>query len=167
MKKFFPVLSRDKASSSASQEPSNTRHPSEPQNEVTPNSANEGIQVVDYNLLETDPGLRSPISSYHPNIQDEVRKAYLKKGRYKPSNFVYPWSDHGRQRRRFCKNWFNLYDWIEYSESKDLAFCLPCFLFKNYICLKVVGITLWEMVFVNGRILEDWLIKLLISKILM
>jgi hypothetical protein len=122
MKKFFPVLSRDKASSSASQEPSNTRHPSEPQNEVTPNSANEGIQVVDYNLLETDPGLRSPISSYHPNIQDEVRKAYLKKGRYKPSNFVYPWSDHGRQRRRFCKNWFNLYDWIEYSESKDLAF---------------------------------------------
>jgi hypothetical protein len=112
MKKFFPVLSRDKASSSASQEPSNTRHPSEPQNEVTPNSANEGIQVVDYNLLETDPGLRSPISSYHPNIQDEVRKAYLKKGRYKPSNFVYPWSDHGRQRRRFCKNWFNLYDWI-------------------------------------------------------
>ena len=47
------------------------------------------------------------------------------------SNFVYPWSDHGRQRRRFYKNLFNLCDWIEYGESKDLAFCLSCFLFKN------------------------------------
>jgi hypothetical protein len=61
MKKFFPVLSRDKASSSTNQEPSNTQHPSEPQSEVTPNSANEGIQVVDYKFSETDPGLRSPI----------------------------------------------------------------------------------------------------------
>jgi len=47
------------------------------------------------------------------------------------SNLVYPWSDHGKQRCRFCKNWFNFYDWIEYSESKDLTFCLSCFLFKN------------------------------------
>jgi hypothetical protein len=89
---------------------------------------NEGIKVVDYELLETDPGIRPPISSYHPDIQDEVRKAYLKiRGHQPPNNFVYPWSDFGGTRRRFNKNWFNLYDWLEYSESKDLAFCLPWF----------------------------------------
>ncbi|XP_024642232.2 zinc finger MYM-type protein 1-like [Medicago truncatula] len=118
MKKFFPVLSRDKASSSTT--------------DIAPNSTNEGVKVVDYKLLETDPGIRPPISSYHPDIQDEVRKAYLKIRRHQPpSNFVYPWSDFRGTRRRFNKNWFNLYDWLEYSESKNLAFCLPCFLFKN------------------------------------
>ncbi|RCW19135.1 hypothetical protein GLYMA_12G115000v4 [Glycine max] len=107
MKKFFPVLSRDKSTSSS-------------------------IKVVDYELLETDPGIRPPISNYHPDIQNEVSKAYLKIGCHQPPhNFVYPWSLKGNQRRRFGKNWFDLYDWIDYSESKDLAFCLPCFLFKN------------------------------------
>jgi hypothetical protein len=168
MMKLFPVFSIVKAISLANQEASNTRHPSETKPQVIPNSTTESLKVIDYEVLKTDPGIKPSISSYHPNIQDKVRKAYLKIGPHQPSsNFIYPWSDHGKQRRRFCKNWFNLYNWIEYSESKDLAFCLPCFLFKNYICLKVVGITLWEMVFVNGRILEDWLIKLLISKILM
>ncbi|KRH65473.1 hypothetical protein GLYMA_03G038400v4, partial [Glycine max] len=120
MKKFFPVFSRDKSTSSVNLEASETQHPS------------ESIKVVDYELLETDPGIRPPISSYHPDIQNEVRKAYLKIGRHQPPhNFVYPWSLKGNQRRRFCKNWFDLYDWIDYSESKDLAFCLPCFLFKN------------------------------------
>jgi hypothetical protein len=93
MKKFFPVLSRDKASSSANVEAMETQHP------------NEGIEIVDYELLETDPGIRPPISSYHPNIQNEVRKAYLKIGPHKPPhNFVYPWSVQGKQRRRFCKH---------------------------------------------------------------
>ncbi|XP_058739937.1 uncharacterized protein LOC131612140 [Vicia villosa] len=114
MKKFFPVLSRDKATSSTNVE------------------ASESIKVVDYELLETDPGIRPPISSYHPDIQNEVRKAYLKIVRHQPPhNFVYPWSIQGKQKRRFCKNRFDLYDWIDYSESKDLVFCLPCFLFKN------------------------------------
>ncbi|KAH1262735.1 Zinc finger MYM-type protein 1 [Glycine max] len=120
MKKFFPALSRDKATSSINLEASETQHPS------------ESIKVVDYELLETDPGIRPPISSYHPDIQNEVRKTYLKIGRHQPPhNFIYPWSLIGNQRRRFGKNWFNLYNWIDYSESKDLAFCLPCFLFKN------------------------------------
>jgi len=69
MKKFFHVLSKDKASSSANHEPSNTRHPIEPQPEVIPNSTNEGIKVVDYEMLDTNLGLRPSISSYHPDIQ--------------------------------------------------------------------------------------------------
>ncbi|XP_057428022.1 uncharacterized protein LOC130721274 [Lotus japonicus] len=119
MKKFFPVLSRDKTTSSSA-------------NLDASETPSEGIKIVDYELLETDPGIRPPISSYHPNIQNEVRKAYLKIGRHQPpDNFLYPWTYQGNKRRRFCKNWFDWYDWIDYSESKDLAFCLPCFLFKN------------------------------------
>jgi hypothetical protein len=80
MEKFFPVLSKDKATSSANVESSETQHPS------------ESIKVVDYELLETDPGIRLPISSYHPDIQNEVRKAYLKIGHHKLlHNFVYSW----------------------------------------------------------------------------
>ncbi|CAI8583616.1 unnamed protein product [Vicia faba] len=62
MKKFFHVLSRDKATSSINLEASETQHPS------------ESIKVVDYELLETDPGIRPPISSYHHDIQNEVIK---------------------------------------------------------------------------------------------
>jgi len=40
------VISRDKASSSANQEPSNIRHPSEPQHEVIPNSTNEVFKLL-------------------------------------------------------------------------------------------------------------------------
>ncbi|KAH1195850.1 Zinc finger MYM-type protein 1 [Glycine max] len=59
MKKFFPILSRDKATSSVNLEASETQHPS------------ESIKVVDYELLETYPGIRPLISSYHPGIQNE------------------------------------------------------------------------------------------------
>ncbi|KAG5094901.1 hypothetical protein JHK84_050489 [Glycine max] len=55
-------LERDKATSSVNLEASETQNPS------------EIIKVVDYELLETDPGIRPPISSYHPDIQNEVIK---------------------------------------------------------------------------------------------
>ncbi|CAK8579330.1 unnamed protein product [Lathyrus sativus] len=90
MKNFFLVLSRDKATSLANLEASETQHPS------------KSIKVVDYELLETDSGIRPLILSYHPDIQNEVRKAYLNIGRHQaPQNFVYPWSAQGKQRRRF------------------------------------------------------------------
>jgi hypothetical protein len=50
MKKFFPILSRDKTTYSTNLEPLETQHPS------------ERIKVVDYKLLETDPKIRPPIS---------------------------------------------------------------------------------------------------------
>ncbi|AES70796.1 hypothetical protein MTR_3g062480 [Medicago truncatula] len=50
MKKFFHVLSRDKASSSTT--------------DIAPNSTNEGVKVVDYKLLETDPGIRPSKKCY-------------------------------------------------------------------------------------------------------
>ena len=32
---------------------------------------------VDLNDLPSDPGLREKISSYHPNDQDNIRRAYI------------------------------------------------------------------------------------------
>lgn len=65
MKKIFLVLSRDKATSSANLEASETQHQS------------ESIKVVNYDLLETNSGIKHSISSYHPDIQNEVGEAYL------------------------------------------------------------------------------------------
>ncbi|CAL5203786.1 unnamed protein product [Lathyrus oleraceus] len=88
MKKFFHVLSRDKTTSSENLEVSETQRPS------------ESIKVVDSELLETDPGIRPPISSYYPDIQNEIRKTYLNIGRHQPPHhFVYPWYVQGKQRR--------------------------------------------------------------------
>ena len=33
--------------------------------------------------------------------------------------------------RRFIPQWFDEFDWLEYSISKDAAFCLYCYLFKT------------------------------------
>lgn len=79
--------------------------------------------------LERDPGLRRQISEYHANQQDEIRRAYLQLGPYQII-MDYPWSD-AIHRRRFQESWFKVYNWLEYSPSKDAAFCLPCFLFFN------------------------------------
>jgi len=81
--------------------------------------------------LKIDPSRRPAISSYHPDLQDDVRKTYLKKGPHQPFNFYLPWTYFGRQRRRFGKHWFGLHSWLEYSESSDSGYCLSCFLFKN------------------------------------
>jgi len=35
------------------------------------------------------------------------------------------------QWRSFQKTWFDEFDWLEYSESKDAVFCLYCYLFFN------------------------------------
>ena len=37
-----------------------------------------------------------------------------------------------KSHRRFQDSWFKLFpEWLEYSPSKDIAFCLPCYLFKK------------------------------------
>ena len=73
-----------------------------------------------------DPALRRQIASYAPDFQDQVRRAYILKGPTQPIvNF--PRVDG----RKFSRSWFQRYNWIEYSVSKDAAFCFYCFLFKN------------------------------------
>lgn len=33
--------------------------------------------------------------------------------------------------RSFQGEWFKKFDWLEYSQSKDVAYCFHCFLFKS------------------------------------
>uniref|UniRef100_A0A2N9GIB5 TTF-type domain-containing protein n=1 Tax=Fagus sylvatica TaxID=28930 RepID=A0A2N9GIB5_FAGSY len=60
---------------------------------------------VDLNNLPSDPGLREPISSYHPNDQDNIRRAYIQKGpcQIVPANL--PQTKIGGSMRRFNPDW--------------------------------------------------------------
>ena len=84
---------------------------------------------IDITSLERDPGLRPQICKFPINLQDEIRRAYIKAGPYQPV-LDYPFKESGNQRRRFNVLWFDAHkNWLEYSPSKDAVYCLPCYLF--------------------------------------
>ncbi|CAN1148508.1 hypothetical protein LINPERHAP2_LOCUS16517 [Linum perenne] len=87
--------------------------------------------VLDENSLEADPGLRQKISSFHPNVQDEVRRGYLQRGSCQPRNHTFPFTNICGRNRRFNPAWFDEFDWLEYSNQKNAAYCLKCYLFRN------------------------------------
>jgi len=80
----------------------------------------------DPNEIVCDPALRKQIYEYAPEIQDQVRRAYILKGPSQPTNIL---KDPGS--RGFSVGWYKKYNWLEYSESKDVGYCLYCFLFKQ------------------------------------
>ncbi|GMI80090.1 hypothetical protein like AT1G19260 [Hibiscus trionum] len=88
-------------------------------------------ETFDASTIERDPGLRNSIWDFPPNQRDEVRRAYIGKGPYQPipSNDPKYVDKYGR---RFLSSWYKLFpDWLEYSPTKDAAYCLPCFLFSK------------------------------------
>lgn len=86
------------------------------------------ITTFDSNVhIISDPGLRIPIASFHPNIRDDVKRAYLLKGPTQPKGYSFPHSNF----RAFRAQWFDDYDWLEYSVSKDAAYWFYCFLFRK------------------------------------
>jgi hypothetical protein len=92
------------------------------------------VESFDISTLQRDPGLRPQIWEYPINQRDEIRCAYLKLGphRFIPSSSSgYPVSGIEKNRRRFQSSWYKMFDWLEYSEVKDAAYCLPCFLFAK------------------------------------
>ena len=58
-------------------------------------------------------------------VNDDNRAFLIQCGPIRPS-IDFPQTDQGRKKYRFSKNWYNEYDWIEYSLSKDAAFCFSC-----------------------------------------
>ena len=86
---------------------------------------------VDISSLERDPGLHLPIWSYPINERDNVRKAHIKLKACQPKLENYPETLGKIQKRRFKYSWFEDFPWFKYSESKDKAFCFPCFLFNK------------------------------------
>ncbi|CAL2256046.1 unnamed protein product [Prunus armeniaca] len=88
------------------------------------------LQDILANLI-VDPGLRPQMLDYDPNIRDEVRRAYLQNGPCQPKDHTFPQTDLSGYDRCFNVKWFDEFDWLEYSISKDTAFCLYCSLFKS------------------------------------
>ncbi|XP_058758385.1 uncharacterized protein LOC131631618 [Vicia villosa] len=94
--------------------------------ETPPNVANE----FNPNEIVRDLGCRKKIHEYATDIQDQVRRAYILKGPTQPDLAIFPRTQSVKSSRAFCKAWYKNYTWIEYSESKDAAYCFYCFLVK-------------------------------------
>nr|XP_045087197.1 zinc finger MYM-type protein 1-like [Aegilops tauschii subsp. strangulata] len=77
-----------------------------------PNIANE----FSPNDIERDPGKRKQICEYPPNIQDQVRRAYVLKGPMQPDLNKFPRTEFGSSHS---------------SRWKKAAYCFYCFLFKQ------------------------------------
>jgi pyruvate/2-oxoglutarate dehydrogenase complex dihydrolipoamide acyltransferase (E2) component len=82
------------------------------------------IREFDANLhVIADPGCRIAIDRFCLDIRDEVKRAYSLKGPTQPRGHAFPKTT----RRCFQTAWFDDYDWLEYSVSKDAAFYFYCF----------------------------------------
>jgi hypothetical protein len=79
--------------------------------------------------LVGDPGNHIPIENYPHEIRDQVRRAYALRGPTQPRNLTFVRKWQSGQWRSFVQSWFDEFDWLEYSESKDAAYCLYCYLF--------------------------------------
>ncbi|WMV15885.1 hypothetical protein MTR67_009270 [Solanum verrucosum] len=101
------------------------------------------ISDVDLESLEADPGIRKPIAEYNPNIRDDIRRYYILKKPCQPKDHKFPKTKFGKEMRQFFPDWFNGRKWLEYSITKDAAFCLCC------ICLKM-----------NVKVVDMWLMLL-------
>jgi hypothetical protein len=109
---------------------------------------NDGSGIL---IVERDPGLRCQISDHPVNVQEKARKAYVKHGPYRFQKNIYPISDSVSHPRRFQYHWFKMFPWLEYSPTKDAAFCLPCFLFSKKPLGKVGSDVFTVIGFKNWR----------------
>lgn len=74
--------------------------------------------------------MRKSIDEYPSEIRDQVKRAYALRGpTQQPVGFTFPRTWQSGEWRSFQQHWFGKYDWLEYSESKDAAFCFYCYLF--------------------------------------
>lgn len=80
--------------------------------------------------IVSDPGLRKPIESFDVRLKDRVRREYISRGPCQPYDYNFPKTKCGRDNRSFQAIWFKKFPWLEYSVSKDAAFCFWCYLFK-------------------------------------
>ncbi|CAM8914111.1 unnamed protein product [Rhodiola kirilowii] len=80
--------------------------------------------------IVNDPGLRKPINDYEHSIRDDVRRAYVVQGPCQPRSHAFPitYMDHVRS---FHADYFDKWEWMEYSVSQDGAYCYWCYLFKG------------------------------------
>ena len=61
-------------------------------------NAKSSREEFDPTNLKADPRKRIPISDYHPNIRDDVRRAYILKGTCQPNLVSFPYTKFGQKR---------------------------------------------------------------------
>ncbi|XP_060180722.1 uncharacterized protein LOC132610446 [Lycium barbarum] len=123
MKKYFTKVSN-----------SSSGYHSQPNREENVNHLVAPLQFsqeFDLSSLEADLGERTQILEFHPNHRDAIRRDYLQKRPCQPQLKVFPQTLISGDMRRFNRDWYVEFpDWLEYSLSKDAAYCLYCYLFK-------------------------------------
>ncbi|CAN6719472.1 unnamed protein product [Malus baccata var. baccata] len=65
---------------------------------------------------------------YPPNYCEAIRRHYLQNDPCQPRDHIMPRKVSNK--RCFITGWFDKFKWLEYSISKDAAFCRYCYLFK-------------------------------------
>ncbi|XP_049414568.1 uncharacterized protein LOC125877264 [Solanum stenotomum] len=122
-KYFFKVSNSSSITQNQPNREENTNHLEVP---------SHSSQEFDLSSLKADPGERTQILEFHPNHRDAIRRAYLQKKPCQPLLREFPQTNIFGDVRRFNHKWFDEFpDWLEYSISKDAAFCLYCYLFKQ------------------------------------
>jgi len=126
-------------------------------NESTTQPKKPRAEFSQSNMI-ADPGNRKPIDDYEPEIRDQVKRAYALSGPTQPREFQFPRKWIGGEWRSFQKTWFDEFDWLEYSESKDAAYCLYCYLFFNSAKSKKFGSSVFaHQGYVNWKKAKDTL----------
>jgi hypothetical protein len=84
---------------------------------------------------------------YLVNQCDEIRRVYLKDGPHQLILSNYPLSGPKKHPCCFQASWFTQFPtWLEFSHSKDLAYCLSCYLFT----MKRDGRLGWYLFTIKG-----------------
>ncbi|CAN6578727.1 unnamed protein product [Malus baccata var. baccata] len=78
--------------------------------------------------LPADPGHRRRMLDYPPNYREAIRRHYLQNDPCQPRDHIMP--RKVSDKRCFIIGWFDKFKWLEYSISKNAAFCRYCYLFK-------------------------------------
>ncbi|XP_039053351.1 zinc finger MYM-type protein 1-like [Hibiscus syriacus] len=124
----------DGSSEGSSKRNSSNEVPQRPQpTTVSPTPMASIPTTINMNDLPSDLTDRPKITSYHPNQKDEIRRAYCIKGPCQPRGHTFPSKKIGPKLRRFIVEWFDEFDWLEYSIKEDKAYCLCCYLFGDIV----------------------------------
>ena len=132
MEKYFSKRLRSSVESHSVEQPSQSAEVNILNNnvelEVNPNEVE-----IDENDIVADPGLRKPIDSFNVNMRDRIRREYVAKGPCQPKGHNFPKKKYGKDNRGFRGAWFDDFDCLQYSVSKDATYCFCCFLFKRNV----------------------------------
>jgi hypothetical protein len=80
-------------------------------------------QEMDATSLEYDPRLCPQIWKFPVNLQDEIRRAYLRIGPYQPQCSEYIATGPENHHRRFQASWYLKHStWLEYSPKKNAIY---------------------------------------------